>query len=158
MTCLYFRAGLSEHRYQHFPCVGIVVDNHYSQSIEPDGGRGRPARGIAGAAVHLERLLMNCINRKRDCKGSALAFARAIGLDCTSVQLNQMLHNSEPETKAAIFAIGRSLCLAEAVKHIWQELPVDSYAGIADGELKVLIPALHGDIDGTGSRCELHGV
>ena len=90
--------------------------------------------------------------------GRALAFARAPDPDGAAVQLDEALHDRQPEAEAAVLARRRRVALPEPLEQVRNELRLDADAGVGHADLDVGVHALEQDLDLAVLRRELDGV
>jgi hypothetical protein len=74
------------------------------------------------------------------------------------VQLDQVAHDREPETEAAVGAGGRRVGLPEALEDVRQEGGIDATAAVRDPDLRVRVHPIDTDDDPPVPRRQLHGV
>src|SRR3954453_11118702 len=96
--------------------------------------------------------------REPDHEACALIAARTVGGHPASVQVDQVTHDRETQTEAALRARGAAVSLPEAIEHVREKRGIDPDAGIGDGDLYAFVLLIHGDVDSSAARGELHGV
>src|SRR5262245_22788581 len=87
-----------------------------------------------------------------------MAFAPALGLDRSAMQLDQVFDESKAEAEAAVPSGARRVGLSEAVKDIRQEITADAFARVAHGDANVRVYALQERFDAASLRRELDRV
>src|SRR5215510_2007735 len=87
-----------------------------------------------------------------------MAFAPALGLDRSAMQLDQVFDESKAEAEAAVPSGARRVGLSEAVKDVRQEISADAFARVGHGDANVRIHALQARFDAASLRRELDGV
>src|SRR5215471_16213544 len=94
-------------------------------------------------------------NWKMDSEIGAPPRARTRSGDAAAMHLDQMTHDGQAETEATILARRCTVRLPESVEDMRQKFRVDSYAGIADGNLNPVSDPLQLRIDVTSRVREL---
>src|SRR5262245_66655645 len=87
-----------------------------------------------------------------------MAFARALGLDRSAMQLDQVFDERQSKAESAVPSGARRVGLAEAFKDIGQEIRADAFARVAHGDANVRVNALQPRFDAASLRGELDGV
>src|SRR5499426_1674491 len=87
-----------------------------------------------------------------------MAFARALGLDRSAMQLDQVFDERQSKAESAVPSGARRVGLSEAVKDIGQEIRADAFARVAHGDADVRVHALQARFDSTSLRSELDRV
>src|SRR5262247_3113691 len=87
-----------------------------------------------------------------------MAFARALGLDRSAMQLDQVFDERQSKAESAVPSGARRVGLAEAFKDIGQEIRADAFARVAHGDANVRVNALQARFDAASLRGELDGV
>src|SRR5262249_31172868 len=96
---------------------------------------------------------------KDDRERRALSRSGAVYLHAAAVQLDQVPHDREAESDAALaLAAADILRLPEALEHVRQELRRDALAGVADDDPHLRALALEAELDPSAARRELDGV
>src|SRR4029078_10610672 len=95
--------------------------------------RTRRERADTGSLLRVRRGVLR-VHGKPDPERGALALALAARLDRSAVQVDQLLHDREPEPEPAEAARRRRVGLAEAIEEMRQEVRADPDARIADLE------------------------
>ena len=86
---------------------------------------------------------------KDDREGGALIFAGALRADRTSVQLDQLAHEGEPQSEPRLRSAARALGLAKALEDVGQELRWDATAGVAHRDVDLVADAPDRNPDAT---------
>src|SRR5499426_464830 len=87
-----------------------------------------------------------------------MAFARALGLDRSAMQLDQVFDERQSKAESAVPSGARRVGLAEAFKDIGQEIRADAFARVAHGDANVRVHALQARFDAASLRGELDRV
>src|SRR5262245_29662444 len=87
-----------------------------------------------------------------------MAFARALGLDRSAMQLDQVFDERQSEAESAVPSGARRVGLSETVKDIRQEIRADAFARVAHGDANVRVYALQERFDAASLRGELDRV
>src|SRR5262249_26778271 len=111
--------------------------------------------GFQGGALGLACLITNSLDRKRHRKRRSLPLARTFGLNCAAVQLRQMAHYRQTQSKTAILPFAAGVGLTEAVEDKGEKFGVNSNSRIAHFDLNLRAGAFQTQIDAPVSRSEL---
>src|SRR5690242_18553384 len=84
-----------------------------------------------------------------------MSFAVTLGAHAATVQLNQMTHNRQPESHAAMLPARLLIRLPEAIENVWQKVGCNALAGIADHDLEMRVHSLRTNLDPPAARREL---
>src|SRR6266481_948488 len=98
------------------------------------------------------------VQRQVQREGGSLSFSFAKRLDCSAMHPDQMVHNRETKSQAALAPCRISMSLSEAVKHKREERRVYSVACIGNYESGRISCAIETDGDRASRRCELDGI
>src|SRR5207253_1335811 len=93
-----------------------------------------------------------------DRERGALALALAGGGDGAAVQIDELAHDGEAQTEAALGARTRRITLPEPVEDVREEGPGDPLARVPDGQARAVVEGLEADLDAPLRRGELDGV
>jgi hypothetical protein len=88
----------------------------------------------------------------------AEAWAFTLDLDAPAVQLDEVAHDRQSESKSAVTPRRRAVGLTEALEHVRQELRLDPEAGVGHAQLQMRGGTRERDADPAVGRRELHGV
>ena len=91
-------------------------------------------------------------------QGGTHPLARALGLDGTAVELDEVADDREAEAQAAERPRARRVGLPEALEEVGEELGRDAPARVANGQLEVGVHALQPDVDAPALGRELDRV
>src|SRR5205814_1082510 len=91
-------------------------------------------------------------------QGGTHPLARALGLDGTAVELDEVADDREAEAQAAERPRARRVGLPEAFEEVGEELGRDAPARVANGQLEVGVHALQPDVDAPALGRELDRV
>ena len=146
------RAILPQELGQHFAGVRLVIDDQYRNAFELSWLCHGLSLIVAGGCC------LGLFDRQSDREGGPLARAIARGFHSARMQFDQMTHNREPETQAAVRASAAAVGLAESVEDVRQEILRNSLAGIAHGERQILVMPFDPNCDPAVARRELDRV
>src|SRR6185437_8137662 len=86
------------------------------------------------------------------------SFALAVRLDRPGVQLDQVAHDRQAQTQAAVAPAYRAVLLPEAIEHMRQELCLDALTAVLHADLRHLARTRQRYFDSTAGSGELDGV
>src|SRR5262245_3190233 len=84
--------------------------------------------------------------RKSDPERRTFTNAGAISYSFTSVKFDKMPNDRQSQTKTAVCASCRPVCLPKAIKYMGKEFGMDPRAGIADRDLQTRVDTLQTNI------------
>ena len=156
----HLRRAILEHPPDEIARVGLIVDHQDLESGELGGDELRGARARRLRMQPLARVgtAMNGGQRQMHGDGRAQAFARALDPDDAAVQLDEALHDRQPEAEPAVLARRRRIALPESFEQMRNEFRLDADAGVGDADLDMRVHALEHDLDLAVLRRELDGV
>src|SRR3954471_22271017 len=95
--------------------------------------------------------------REPDHEACALIAPGTVGGHPASVQVDQVTHDRETQTEAALRARSAAFSLPEAIEHVREKRGIDPDSRIGDGDLHAFVLLIHGDVDSSAARGELYG-
>src|SRR5262249_12892825 len=143
------------HQYAH--ASNRRPGGHYDPAVIPrfaDGADGR--HGQRRRLRDAQFALLG--ERQRDGERRATSHAFARRLDLAAVELGQMLHQRQPQPKAAAPQRTGRIDLSEAVEDLWQEFRLNALARVADDDPDVFAGAFGPQFDAPAGGCELNRV
>src|SRR2546426_646282 len=90
--------------------------------------------------------------------GHCRSMSNASGADTAAVELDQVLHERQPEAEAAVGPRGGAVLLPETVEDERENVGADAPARVAHHDLDVRADALEVDLHPPSLRGELHRV
>ena len=118
------RAVQLEGREQRRPHVGIFLDEQDTHARQDRSGPTRRGPGVHDGPVERERIWA-VAERQRDGERRSLPRTRALGVDRSVMQLDDLADDREPETEAPMGPRAR-VVLPVALEEVWQEVRRDS--------------------------------
>src|SRR6185503_14851746 len=87
-----------------------------------------------------------------------LVVTGAVSQYSAAMQFDEMSHDREPQSEAAISSRRRSVSLPETIEHVWQEVRIDPDTRVVHNDLDMRIDALQRHLDEAALARKLHAI
>ena len=157
-------AHLRQHQRRESAAIRVVVDDQDAEIVEPRQtrhGRGHRRRGPSFADHPGRRRPTDPnLGRPRKTHGERRAAPDALAgrVHGSSVQLDELPNDGQPETESGMAPGHRAVSLAETIEHVRQEHRIDALAGIDNLDLQIVFRGYDEEIDATALGRELDRV
>src|SRR6476469_2391333 len=93
-------------------------------------------------------------DRQHDNKRRTMSFAFAVRAHCSAVQFDEVTHDRQTESHAAMLPAGLLIRLAETIENVRQKLRRDSLTSVADDNLEMRVHPLRTNLHAPATRRE----